>query len=421
MNYLKLFKNHLEYEEYVSGHTEEEIPIMSHCIQEAEMHYNEYITITPIIYMASEKLIEETSTTVGHTSGLHINNFSGSSGQLTMISHTFENGVGTIKFNDNVTKIGNWAFYNCDGMTNIEIPDSVTSIGNYAFDACTSLTSINIPSGVTSIGDGVFKGYSNLTSITIDRHNTVYDSRNNCNAIIETATNKLVFGCKNSIIPNTVTSISDYAFNYCTSLTNINIPNGVTSIGKNCFSQCSGLTSIDIPDSVTSIGSEAFFSCVNLTSAIIGTGVTSIGNGAFSNCKGIKSINIPNGVTSIGDSTFQNCGGLTSMNIPNSVTRIGLSSFNSCSGLTSCTIGDGVTYIDESAFAFCSNLATIISLAMTAPTITRYTFRKIKKDGILYVPQDSIGYDAWMQNDEYYLGDSDWELSTLGMGTDELG
>ncbi len=166
---------------------------------------------------------------------------------------------------NSVTSIGYGAFVYCSSLTSIQIPNSVTSIGEWALGYCSSLTSIEIGNSVTSIGNNAFAYCESLTNIVVDYDNAVYESRNGCNAIIETASNTLIAGCKNTIIPNGVTSIGDIAFNGCSSLTSIQIPNSVTSIGDYAFSNCSSLTGIEIPNSVTSIGDRAFYGCSSLT------------------------------------------------------------------------------------------------------------------------------------------------------------
>ena len=267
--------------------------------------------------------------------------------------------IKTVVVEDGVTSIGNGTFYCCTGLTSITIPDSVTSIGSLAFYCCTGLTSITIPDSVTSIGNSAFYCCTGLTSVTVDSNNKKYDSRNNCNAIIETESNTLITGCKNTIIPDGVTSIGDTAFYYCTGLTSITIPDSVTSIGSGAFEGCTGLTSITIPDSVTSIGDTAFYKCTGLTSITIPDSVTSIGVSAFYGCTGLTSITIGDSVTSIGDLAFCGCTGLTSITIPDSVTSIGRGAFEYCRGLTSITIPDSVTSIDDEAFYKCTGLTSV--------------------------------------------------------------
>ena len=209
--------------------------------------------------------------------------------------------------NYSVTSIGYDAFRDCSGLTSVTIGNSVTSIGSSAFSGCSGLTSVTIPNSVTSIGSSAFYECSGLTSIKVDDGNTKYDSRDNCNAIIETASNTLVRGCRNTIIPNSVTSIGNNAFYGCSGLTSVTIPNSVKSIGSSAFYECSGLTSVTIPNSVTSIGNYAFRDCSGLTSITIGNSVTSIGYSAFSGCSSLTSIIIPNSVTSIEDWAFSGC------------------------------------------------------------------------------------------------------------------
>ena len=153
-------------------------------------------------------------------------------------------GLTSIEIPAGVTSIGEYAFSGCSRLTSIKIPAGVTSIGEYAFSGCSGLKSIEIPAGVTSIGDSAFRSCSGLKSIVVEAGNTVYDSRDNCNAIIEKETNTLIQGCKNTKIPVGVTSIGDSVFEGCSGLTRIEIPAGVTSIGDSAFSGCSGLKDV---------------------------------------------------------------------------------------------------------------------------------------------------------------------------------
>ncbi|MDB4699614.1 leucine-rich repeat domain-containing protein [Akkermansiaceae bacterium] len=172
---------------------------------------------------------------------------------------------------------------------------------------------------------------SDLTYITTNGKVAITD----CN---EAATGELVI--PDAIEGKPVTSIGNYAFSACESLTSITIPDSVTSIGDDAFYNCGSLTSITIPDSVTSIGDYAFYNCGSLTSISIPDSVTSIGNDAFYNCTSLTSIRIPDSVTSIGNDAFYNCSSLTSITIGDSVTSIGTRAFESCRSLTSITIPD---------------------------------------------------------------------------------
>lgn len=286
------------------------------------------------------------------------------------------------------------------GCINTVIPNSVISIGADAF--CGSgITSITIPKSVTSIGESICWYCPKLESIIVESGNTVYDSRDNCNAIIVTESNELIQGCSNTVIPNGVTSIGDGAFSGI-SITSVTIPNSVTDIGLNAFNGaaltevtipnsvrfinssafrysaltkitlpdnityipsfmldgCSDLAEVTIPESVTWIGGSAFNGCSSLTSITIPKDVTSIGDYAFSRT-GITSVIIPEGVTSIGHMAFMFCGSLKSVIIPSSVTDIGDQVFNLCPSLESIIISEGVTTIGFSMFSYCTSLTSI--------------------------------------------------------------
>lgn len=274
-----------------------------------------------------------------------------------------------------VTEIEAFSFAECRNMTSVNIPSSVTKIGNYAFSECNSLSSIMIPASVTSIGSGAFDATWSVQRIVVNSGNPIYDSRDNCNAIIETATNTLVEGCKNTVIPNTVTTIAYLAFSYRYTLTSITIPNSVTTIESQAFVLCTGLTSFHVPASVVNIGASALQGCASLTNitvasdnpvydsrnncnAIIETAtdvlvlgcqssfvpntVKKIGAYAFSECEHLRVMDIPDGVTSIGQDAFENCNDLISLYIPATVTEIGNWAFVDCMSLNEvyCDIPD---------------------------------------------------------------------------------
>ena len=240
----------------------------------------------------------------------------------------------SISIPNSVTSIGKSAFVNCGSLSSISKPNSVTSIGEYAFQNCKNLPSIIIPKSMTTIGVAAFEYCSGLTSIKVETGNTKYDSRENCNAIIDSESNTLITGCQNTIIPNGVDSIGNYAFSGCFGLTSIVIPASVKKIGNGVFWGCSALTSITIPNGLTSIGNDTFSNCYRLTSITIPTSVTYIGDGAFEACSGLTSITIPERVESIGPNAFEGCSGLTSVTIPKSVTSIAFGVFQNCSAMT---------------------------------------------------------------------------------------
>ena len=373
------------------------------------------------------------------------------------ISDIFGSQVTEYIIGDDVKGIGRSAFYDCSSLTSVTIPNSVTSIGNYAFENCSSLTSVTIPNSVTSIGNLAFSGCSSLTSVTIGESvtNIGGDAFSGCSSLTKTNytgdvagwcninfggsyANPMLYShnfyindqeIKDLVIPNSVTSIGNSAFENCSSLTSVTIPESVTSIGNSAFSGCSSLTKTNytgdvagwcninfggsyanpmlyshnfyindqeikdlvIPNSVTSIGNSAFYGCSSLTSVTIGESVTSIGNSAFNGCSSLASVTIGNSVTSIGNYAFENCSSLASVTIGNSVTSIGSSAFRGCSSLTSVTIGESVTSIGGYAFRNCSSLTSITCKAENPPTIGYDVFYDVSKSIPVYVPCGCVG------------------------------
>lgn len=325
-----------------------------------------------------------------HTTDCYFPGLYPSAFDIPIISHTFTDGKGIIKFNDDVKKIGFAAFASCDelasiyipnsveiideqafymchtlsnitfsnslhiigddafngcGFSSIEIPNTVTKIGSRAFAQCHSLTDVQIPESVTNIGDGAFSSNESLSTIVVDPNNPIYDSRDNCNAIIETATNTIIAAAKNTVIPNSVTAIGNHAYERRAELSSFIIPENISVIGDRAFSECWNLTEVNIPNTVTSLGEGAFFYC-----------------------SALKNIVIPNSVKGTLEETFCYCRELQSV-----------------------TLSNGISYICGRAFTDCKNLTDLYCNAIVPPTIEDdWAFRNVPSNMKIHVPAVSI-------------------------------
>lgn len=325
---------------------------------------------------------------------------------LTTLLKVPEGKQGTYTIPSGVTDIGNYAFYNCENLSNIYLPDSIVSIGDAAFQSCSSLGSICIPNGVSCIRkstfsncidlqtiellDGVtsieqdafwncgltsislpssikiidksaFRDCNRLSSINVERNNPYYSSLDgvlyskDMSILIQFPRDK---DAKEFSIPFGVINIGEDAFSG-SSLTKIVIPSSVTTIGKGAFS-FSGLINIFIPDSVITIGESAFYGCESLISIRVSNSCTSIQDSTFENCISLTDVTIPNGITSIGYSSFNSCSSLENITLPDSVTYIGDYAFSFCTSLTSIEIPKFVDHIGYAAFSFCTSLQNIV-------------------------------------------------------------
>lgn len=270
------------------------------------------------------------------------------------------NPVTSVTLPEGILSIGDNAFSHC-GITSITLPESLVEIGNSVF-LSSDLISVVIPKNVQSIGLDIFHNCNNLTSIMVDKDNAFYDSRGNCNAIIETAHNTLWQGCAATVIPEGIVYIGIAAFNGCESLTNITIPQSVEYIHEYAFAR-TGLTSIAIPKSVRYISHSVFEFSTNLESIVVEEGNTYYDSREGCNAIietatntllcGCATTKIPQGVTSIGNNAFLGMSSLPFITIPEGIVSIGNEAFGFCSGLTSVIIPEGVVSIGGAAFRGC--------------------------------------------------------------------
>ncbi len=358
---------------------------------------------------------------------------------------------------DTVKIIDAFAFYECTALSSVTIQGSVESIGSFAFSGCTSLKevtfkeglktlwgsafeataieSVYIPASVTAIYGNPFDSCSNLTSIIVDANNTYYDSRENCNAIIETSSNTLVSGCRNTIIPYSVSTIGSAAFMgqpiqkidipasinriqgeafaECSELTEIGFPRFMEKIERNAFRDCISLERVDLPYSTNKFWGSMFVGCYNLTeityagyntfyysknavvdykykyqtssnqtdmillsgckNTVIGKDIVEIGEEAFEDCKLLNNIDIPQSVTKIGYNAFAGCELLEELVIPAKVEHIGRGAFSSCKSLTEMVIPENVTVVEDELFKDCESLS-VVTLPKTITNIDKDAF-----------------------------------------------
>lgn len=367
----------------------------------SKVYYSEtegWSEFTNIVEEKSE--VEETSAITYSTSNgsATVTGYNGTSPVVEIPATTTINGT-----TYNVTAIAARAFYNKAIIESVIIPEGVTTIGNLAFGLCTHIKAINIPASVSNIGSKIFYGCKDLATITVESGNNKYDSRNNCNAIVEKSSNTLIAGCQSTVIPGTV-----------------------TAIGANAFYACSTLQSISIPASVLTIGDYAFYYCTALATATLGAGVESIGSYAFYRCNALKEVALPASTTTIGTNAFAYCGNIAKLTvsadniayegsnnaiieietktlvlgckntiIPEDVVTIQSNAFNG-SSIASIEFPASVKTIKANAFANCSSLKD--TYFETNLTIENNALPTTAKKHLVINDSDAIDFDVTIAN-----------------------
>lgn len=335
----------------------------------------------------------------------------------------------TVTYNSvsySVTAIQYDAFRDCKTLTSVTIPETVTEIKSAAFRG-TGLISIFIPKSVTSIEGYVFHDCGSLASIVVDDENAYYDSRDNCNAIINKSFNRLEYGCSNTIIPTSVECLSSSAFFGRTNLTSIVIPDNIAYLSGNTFEGCSNLVSVTLSSNLKNTGTREFYNCNSLKNITIPEGMTEIKAYTFYLCSSLTSIEIPNGITDIDDYAFSGCSSLKEVHIndlsawfgiefgydyaganplccggnlylnnveladlaiPEDVSAIPANSFAG-SGIASVTFHEGVKSVGYEAFKSCKSLTSVIALSPIAPTRGSNAFKSISSSAVLTIPSGS--------------------------------
>ena len=338
-----------------------------------DIYNNTSNKITAYIYDSEGKVIDSTTLTIKYEEVYSTIYYYSNSGMIyinegafdaNIISHTYEDEIGVITFDGELTTIGRGAFFGCSNLVEILLPDSITTIESMAFFQCSSLIGITIPDSVTSIGESAFTYCS-----SIEAFYGKFASEDNCCLIVDGK--MIAYAIGNSAteytIPDCVTSIEVGAATQCSTLKSLTIPDSVHTIKDNAFAVCNNLTSLTLGCGLKNIGYSAFAYCRNLLNVTLPDSVSNIDWGAFSYCENLRSIELPDTISLLPESIFCGCTSLQSIEIPNSVSYIAASAFFGCSSLRNVTIPNSVSHIDEKVFYGCSSLYDV-----TIPTSVNY-------------------------------------------------
>lgn len=361
-----------------ANHTVEQIIIPYTVESIGEFSFGNYTNLVDIIIPASVKYIGRSA----FAGTAWINTFADGPVYINNILYAYFGDMepGThFEVKEGTVSISETALRNQSGLSSVSIPDTVEYIGGDAFLGCKNLESINIPASVTYIDSYAFSECSGVKSIVVDENNPVYDSRENCNAIIETASNTLIKGCDNTVVPQSVCAIGDVAFYGCNDISAVSLSENVESIGYMAFYSCESLSNVEIKADSVDISMFAFNGTpfydnlpmgenyINNTFLLykgdmpshcdyrLKEGVKSIAQGAFSKQTNLVSITLPQSLEYIGARAFYGCERLVNVDIKDNVRVIGDSAFSGCSDLMSFSFPENLEVIGNGAFYMCDN------------------------------------------------------------------
>ncbi|MBQ8860582.1 MAG: leucine-rich repeat protein [Ruminococcus sp.] len=261
---------------------------------------------------------------------------------------------------EGITELMDNAFTRCSSLKEVTLPDSLKKIYNYTFFECKNLKSVTIPKNVELIGIGLFYRCDALEELRVDEDNPVFDSRDNCNAIIHTETNSLRVGIRTTTFPESVTAIGGAAFAGVSGLTQVVIPDTVTEIYGRVFTECKDLKRVFLSSNAKTVVENMFDRCDNLEYVLIPEGVETISVYAFAGCTKLDNVTIPKSVKNIYQSAFSGCTSLKSIAINDGVELLGPMAFSGCTSLEIVSLPASVKKIQPHAFANCTALKAVI-------------------------------------------------------------
>lgn len=341
-------------------------------------------------------------------------------GLKTIGGYAFKNStkLNKVELPDTITKLGESAFYGCTGLTKINIPEGIYTVWAYTFKNCTNLAEVTLPSTLIKLDEAAFYGCSSLKEINIPKKVSIIGIYcfKNCNNLSSLTLPEALTSVREAAfygtaiteltIPKDVKTIGAYAFKNCTKLNNIQLPEALEKIDDSAFYSCTALTTLEIPNNVTKICDYAFRKCTGIQSVKFSENLTTIGESAFYGCSGINELNLPQGVTSIGSYAFKSCANVTTVQMPAALGKVAESTFYGCEKIAEIDIPEAVKSIENYAFASCAGLHTI-RFSGDRPEIGAYAFARVIAE-VYYPSENATWTQDMMQN---YGGTLKWIMN----------